>query len=821
MVYKMNKGLMLFVSLLIIQTLIVININVTHAQCSGINPELSIHAAEQIDTRLSAANPSTGLDLFTNYYATVGKMAADYSAMETKPSSLAWNQDSWTKKSMPLDFSGVAAWNDWGGTNNPIYQGGATLITPRHFVTATHIKMPVGTKVTFINQSGDAVTRTVSGSVDIPNSDITVGVLDNAIDSSIKYYQVIDYKKLYSFLYDGSSGNNIVLETPIAVFNQMRRVFIRRIKPDTSIVYGILHDRYSSGSRASFGGDLIGGDSGQPGFLIIKNQPVLLFVNGSAVSGNGIGSRISEINTAISSLGGGYSVSEYNPSCFTAHPIKPIVTTFANAIDNCVQGTTCPIVIVGSGFTDTNNTIRLGSIIISENISSYENGSKINVIIPSNVEVGVHGITVSNSNGVSNSKTFTIKSFPDFPYASSVSPSSAPMGTTLTITGDNFSTRDLNNVQLTSSGIASLSFSVSSTDGKHLSIALPNRDIPAGTIFKIWIDNDEFGFSDDSSSYRANPATFTVAANVPDVVVPAQETTPPANNELNNNPLPPQDTVSPAISLTSPFAGESFNENSLIVISASASDNIGVIAVQFYLDGTRLGAERTSSPWRTTTNVSSGTHNVYAIARDAAGNRSTSNTIRFNVTRPAIVETPRMEAVPITVPPQTSAVPVVVSQNTVPIIVPTVIDDAPESDQRAVVQTTEITRNLKIGDQGEDVRLLQKMLNTLGYKIEAQGLGSIDNESDFFGENTSSALYKYQEDRAGSGLVPTGALDNATKILLNSDFENINATGSAANDTNAHQEETVETNFVSKAIIYVYEKIVALIGGFFGAIIGK
>src|SRR5439155_12715262 len=71
-----------------------------------------------------------------------------------------------------------------------------------------------------------------------------------------------------------------------------------------------------------------------------------------------------------------------------------------------------------------------------------------------------------------------------------------------------------------------------------------------------------------------------------------------------------------------------------VTVSASAADNVGVVGVQFKLDGVNLGAEVTTAPysisWNTTT-VSSGAHSVTAVARDAAGNTATSAAITLTV----------------------------------------------------------------------------------------------------------------------------------------------------------------------------------------------
>jgi hypothetical protein len=86
------------------------------------------------------------------------------------------------------------------------------------------------------------------------------------------------------------------------------------------------------------------------------------------------------------------------------------------------------------------------------------------------------------------------------------------------------------------------------------------------------------------------------------------------------------DTTAPAVSFTAPAAQSSVSGT--ITIAATASDNVAVAGVQFQLDGTALGAERTAPPysmsWISST-TSNGTHTLSAVARDAAGNRSSAS----------------------------------------------------------------------------------------------------------------------------------------------------------------------------------------------------
>jgi hypothetical protein len=85
------------------------------------------------------------------------------------------------------------------------------------------------------------------------------------------------------------------------------------------------------------------------------------------------------------------------------------------------------------------------------------------------------------------------------------------------------------------------------------------------------------------------------------------------------------DSQPPTVSLTAPANGATVSGT--VAVSATASDNVGVVGVQFKLDGANLSSEDTSSPysinWDTTT-ASNGSHTLTATARDAAGNTTTS-----------------------------------------------------------------------------------------------------------------------------------------------------------------------------------------------------
>lgn len=99
---------------------------------------------------------------------------------------------------------------------------------------------------------------------------------------------------------------------------------------------------------------------------------------------------------------------------------------------------------------------------------------------------------------------------------------------------------------------------------------------------------------------------------------------------------PSPDTTPPTVSITSPAFGATVSGT--ITVSASASDDRGVAGVQFRLDGVDGGAEDTVAPysisWDTTT-AANGAHTLTAVARDAAGNRRTSDPVTVTVSNNA------------------------------------------------------------------------------------------------------------------------------------------------------------------------------------------
>lgn len=92
------------------------------------------------------------------------------------------------------------------------------------------------------------------------------------------------------------------------------------------------------------------------------------------------------------------------------------------------------------------------------------------------------------------------------------------------------------------------------------------------------------------------------------------------------------DSTPPLVAIVAPTQGVTLSGT--VSISASASDNIGVAGVQFRVDQLNLGPEVTAAPYGAnwnTTSVANGQHSITAVARDTAGNLTTSSTVTVNV----------------------------------------------------------------------------------------------------------------------------------------------------------------------------------------------
>jgi secreted trypsin-like serine protease len=81
------------------------------------------------------------------------------------------------------------------------------------------------------------------------------------------------------------------------------------------------------------------------------------------------------------------------------------------------------------------------------------------------------------------------------------------------------------------------------------------------------------------------------------------------------------DTEQPKVSITSPAANATVDTS--LTVAVSATDNVGVVGVECFVDGTSVGTA-SNLPYQFAATLADGTHQIRAVARDKAGNEGES-----------------------------------------------------------------------------------------------------------------------------------------------------------------------------------------------------
>lgn len=288
--------------------------------------------------------PSFGWDVTKSFVKeTSGINASDltkkvFTTQDHENSIYVRNNNCWGYN---FDWSGVSPWNSF----DQVRRAGV-LISPRHILFAQHYPIPIGTTLRFITNDNQVVNKTLintenvifSNDIESISTDLTVGLLDSDVPNSIKYYKILDSDRT------GRLSTNTTI-FPIAYFDQEEKLLIGKLNggmfpindeiPQAFLAIYVFIKRFFDFSSAlypnyynkflEFYETVIEGDSGNPFFFIINDEPVLLtlaFGKPSEHSTVGVGtSRVKDgINQAMLNLGGGYQLSLYDTSSYPIYP---------------------------------------------------------------------------------------------------------------------------------------------------------------------------------------------------------------------------------------------------------------------------------------------------------------------------------------------------------------------------------------------------------------------------------------------------------------------------------------------------------------------
>ena len=206
-----------------------------------------------------------------------------------------------------IDLTCCSPWNSRQGNRRA-----GTLVTPRHSINAAHYPLNNGDTMRFVEADGTVHTRTITGSVSITGTDLRINTLDSDLPAAISPCVVCpaDWND-----YAVQNHNN----RPACIgLDQQEKALVIDWNGNGS------HLNPTDADRLIFHESKIGGDSGNPAFLILNGVLVLTTVwhYGGAGSGSPVASYITELNAAIvtsdaqSEADTGYTLTAANFSTF-------------------------------------------------------------------------------------------------------------------------------------------------------------------------------------------------------------------------------------------------------------------------------------------------------------------------------------------------------------------------------------------------------------------------------------------------------------------------------------------------------------------------
>lgn len=259
---------------------------------------LAKSVTDAVDTRLNGKSKATAGKVF---------LTQDHAAQSYIRNPNLWCAD--------LDLSPVSPWNSSGGGTRA-----GVLISPRHILFAAHYEISVGAQVRFVSPSGTVVNRTMTAKLTHPSytpfyPDLTVGVLNSDVPAGISFVKVLPFSwttKLPSLSFSAP--------LPLLGFDQEENALVTDLGQIASgyancAVPAVIN----AAKRLEFFEYLVAGDSGNPAFLIVGGDLVLVTVwtFGAAGGGTFVSGQISTINSLMTSLGGGYQLTQIDLSSFT------------------------------------------------------------------------------------------------------------------------------------------------------------------------------------------------------------------------------------------------------------------------------------------------------------------------------------------------------------------------------------------------------------------------------------------------------------------------------------------------------------------------
>lgn len=265
------------------------------------------HINNSTTNRLNNKNPSTDMAVYSYqdpYFNGIGQFTRNPSCWINGVDNISCFS--------PAQLSG-SSWFTRAGT----------LITKKHILLAKHYTISIlngGTPIIFVDENNNVIRRNIVN-YGFGYTDIAVAVLDEEVPSNIKIAKVLP--KYYQD-YIGYPTNILAISLDqqekaiLKILTGLQTYQISENNENISVQNVLLYSISSSSNPyqnyANFSENIVVGDSGNPVFLLIDNELVVITTWWTTIGGPFITNQYDKINQVIENLspGQGYSLTPIN-----------------------------------------------------------------------------------------------------------------------------------------------------------------------------------------------------------------------------------------------------------------------------------------------------------------------------------------------------------------------------------------------------------------------------------------------------------------------------------------------------------------------------
>ena len=281
-------------------------------QVSETNSYAIVDAMKAVDLSISGKVASASVEIF--------------STQDHSNTNYVRNTNCWA---YAYDLTCCSPWNSyiagrWSGNHRA-----GTLISPRHVIFASHFdQVTTNDFLRFVDKDNNVIERRLVAKKQHPDyppgapdyyPDFTVGLLESDVPTN--HFR---FAKVLPDDYQDYIGTGRFL--PALCLDQEEKALIADVVDvaQTNLIADVdqvlaVFDYPVDTNRLNFSEEIIIGDSGNPAFLILNDQLVLLSVwtYGDAGAGTSITQFKDDINQLMTDLGGGYQLTEIDLSEFS------------------------------------------------------------------------------------------------------------------------------------------------------------------------------------------------------------------------------------------------------------------------------------------------------------------------------------------------------------------------------------------------------------------------------------------------------------------------------------------------------------------------